>query len=473
GTLRSAAAMKGLLLAEVGDGMVQFDVDCEGSGFMNGSRITDGAITPGGGLILGHNKTLAQVSNLARHGTLITENASPERIAVELQKLLGNANAKLKAGGTLLPPARGTFFDEVSMEQAKPRARVEVDIILENHIFVQGANVRGHVILNVRKPTKKEGPVVLHGAKVRVIGYESIPVTKITHSFYHCSAPISIGSPYFHGCHLNEDKTEEYLETREGTYQFPFCMRLPLSDEKGCPKGVMPDHSGPAVRYITVVSLKVKDNETGKQSVAHFYRTCEVWPRLDLMRFLSPAPRPLRATTSKSPFMGGEGKLILTAGLVRLYWVSGQQCFVQLGIQNETKKTVTCVTLGLLRNTVIFRPQPQLDALPVCGDPDACQTSTTTKIVAESILEAGDKATRGHASAKGWWTGVPPKSSMDFSHSIIIPTKEVSIPRGRLLEVEYILKVTLSAGTLLTTDVQVSLPIRLINLISLDPYISS
>jgi hypothetical protein len=39
--------------------------------------------------------------------------------------------------------------------------------------------------------------------------------------------------------------------------------------------------------------------------------------------------------------------------------------------------------------------------------------------------------------------------------------------------VEYILKVTLSAGTLLTTDIEVSLPVRLVNFLSLDPHIDS
>ena len=123
--------------------------------------------------------------------------------------------------------------------------------------------------------------------------------------------------------------------------------------------------------------------------------------------------------------MGGDGKLTLTASLIRLYWVAGQQCFVHLNIQNATKKLVTSVTLSLIRNIVIFRPLPQLDTLlgKSCyeRDPDACQTTTTTKVIAESDLEAGDRATRGHVSAKGWWTGVPPLKKMDFSHSIVIP----------------------------------------------------
>ncbi|KAF8627248.1 hypothetical protein AX15_004455 [Amanita polypyramis BW_CC] len=176
--------------------------------------------------------------------------------------------------------------------------------------------------------------------------------------------------------------------------------------------------------------------------------------------------------------MGGDGKLTLTATLIRLYWISGQRCFVHLSILNETKKAVASVTLTLLRNTVVFRPLPRLEALPFGKawynlDPDACQTATTTKIIAESTLEAGDRATRGHASAKGWWTGVPPRKRLDLSHSIVIPPGEVSLARSRFLEVEYILKVSLCVGTLLSSDMQVSLPIRLVNFLSVDPYINS
>ena len=64
GTMRSAAAMKGLLLAEVGGGMVQLGV---GSGFTNGSRITSDAITPGGSLRTATQERAFQAGNLARH----------------------------------------------------------------------------------------------------------------------------------------------------------------------------------------------------------------------------------------------------------------------------------------------------------------------------------------------------------------------------------------------------------------------
>jgi hypothetical protein len=174
-----------------------------------------------------------------------------------------------------------------------------------------------------------------------------------------------------------------------------------------------------------VSSIKVKDQDTNKRSVAHFYRHCEIWPRLNPSILLAPAPKPLQASTSKKIFMGGKGRLGLTATLHRLHWIAGQQCCIQVAVKNDTKKSVKSLTLALIRTTVIFRPRPYLDALPLAheqiGDPDACQTWTTQKQVAECTLQMGHHATRRHVTAKGWWTGVSPGENSHFSHFLLLP----------------------------------------------------
>lgn len=128
--------------------------------------------------------------------------------------------------------------------------------------------------------------------------------------------------------------------------------------------------------------------------------------------------------------MGGDGKVKLTATIHRLHWIAGQQCSVKVSVVNDTKKTVRSLTLTLIRSTVVFKPNPQLDALPPShsheADPDACQTSTSQKEVASTTLEMGQHGSRGHASAKGFFLGVAPGETLDFSHLILIPVSVCS-----------------------------------------------
>jgi Arrestin (or S-antigen), C-terminal domain len=128
--------------------------------------------------------------------------------------------------------------------------------------------------------------------------------------------------------------------------------------------------------------------------------------------------------------MGGKGKVRLTATLHRLHWIAGQQCCVHVFVKNDTKKTIKNLTLSLVRTTIIFKPRPHLDAMPPThehlADPDACQTLTTQKQVAETSLEMGQHGTRGHVSAKGWWTGVGPSEKLAFSYFLSLPVSFLS-----------------------------------------------
>lgn len=155
--------------------------------------------------------------------------------------------------------------------------------------------------------------------------------------------------------------------------------------------------------------------------MAHFYRDCEIWPRLNPSSLLAPSIQPIRRAISKGLRMGGPGDVRITASVHRLYWVAGQPCFIHVTIRNETKKTIKNLSLNLFRCTTIFKPKPGLDVDAEYGDPDACQTSTSIKELAQSVLEMGQSGTRGHASAKGWWSGVRPCEAHSVTHSLAIP----------------------------------------------------
>ncbi|KAG2155578.1 hypothetical protein DEU56DRAFT_724661 [Suillus clintonianus] len=485
--LRSMSAMRGLLLAEVGDSMVEFDVYGKPgeSGYRVGQRIAQGSLMPLGSskfappprkVLSAPDPVLGSMGSLSTSATLFDVNAAPTQNGPEIRTLVGNSNSKLKHGTTVPPrPALrnadssgdlGTDFKPVELEKAKWRSRIEVDIILENQACVQGSYLKGTVKIHIKKGSNKDTPLLLSQGKVRVVGFECIPQKDSKCTFYKYSALLSEIAPSWKGLFKSQPDDDGWAEAQEGVHVFPFAMLLPPDGACGMAKGVLSMHSGVAIRYVAMAEIKVKDTATSKQSVAHFYRDCEVWPRLDVTSTLAPNSRPLVAEVATRVFMGGPGKIRLSARIHRFHWVAGQSCTVHFRVTNDCKKLVKSAAIALIRTLTVFNPKPHLDAGD--ADPDACQTSTKTKWITESTLELGQRCAKGRASAKGWWTGVAPSQTSEFAHSLIIPPDVHSIARMRLLEVEYTLRISVGVGRC-SSDAHVILPIRIVNFLSLDP----
>lgn len=171
----------------------------------------------------------------------------------------------------------------------------------------------------------------------------------------------------------------------------------------------------------------MKDSNTGKRSIAHFYRDCQVWPRMDPSAVLASAPRPVQASTTKGLSVIGNGrKLRLTAALHRINWVAGQRCYVRVWVGNDTRKSVKSLTTTLVRTTTLFKLRPDLEpGAEPSVDRDACQASTTHKVVVEAVLQRAHTVAKGHASAEGWWTGVPAGQEAQFMHYFLIPVRNL------------------------------------------------
>ena len=118
--------------------------------------------------------------------------------------------------------------------------------------------------------------------------------------------------------------------------------------------------------------------------------------------------------------MGGSGTVKLTAVLHRLHWVSGQRCFVKALVSNDTTRTLKSFTLTLIRRTTTFKSSTAM-SIDERDDPDACQTNTNYKEVAQSALGTTHRVIRGYAGSRGWWTGVNPGEKATFSHCLLIP----------------------------------------------------
>ncbi|KAG2367786.1 hypothetical protein BDR07DRAFT_1469433 [Suillus spraguei] len=442
--------MRGLLLAEVGDSMVEFDVYGKPgeSGYRVGQRIATESLVPRGSSKLPHLPERSSPFQPSTSATLFDADITQAtQSGTEIKTLLGNSNSRLKPGVTVHPhPALrntdsngdlGTDFKPIALEKARWRSRVEVDIILENHICVQGSYLKGTANIHIKKGSKKDAPLLLSQGKVRVVGFECIPQKDSKCTFYKYSALLSEIAPSWKGLFKSLPDDDGWAEVQEGVYVFPFAMLLPSDGGCGIAKGVLSINSGVAIKYVAMVEVKVKDSATSEESIAHFYRDCEIWPRLDV--------------AATRVFMGGPGKIRLLARIHRFYWVAGQSCTVHFRVVNDCKKLVKCAAIALIRTVTVAGDV----------DPDACQTLTKVKRVTESILELGQRCSKGHTSAKGWWTGVAPGQTSEFDHSLILPPDVHSISRTRLLEVEYTLRISrkpwyrksrVTSGDLVETD---------------------
>lgn len=263
-SLRSMAAMRGLLPAEVSDSMVHMEANTSCSSLQDGQHATSESITPVNGSRLAQAATLGSLPGnalpLSRDDTLLSLDTAPARNAAELKSLLGNNSSRLKPGASVLPPPSplphtsmnvSNMTVTVALEQAKPRARVEVEIILDSDTCVQGNYMKGRVKLCVRPGSKTEPPVWLAKGRVRIIGYECIN-DEDRHTFYQCTAPLSIPTTSTEALYISAADEEGYAEAKEGVHVFPFSVWLPLDDSCGIARGVGQTPSGAKVLYIAM-----------------------------------------------------------------------------------------------------------------------------------------------------------------------------------------------------------------------------
>lgn len=181
----------------------------------------------------------------------------------------------------------------------------------------------------------------------------------------------------------------------------------------------------------------------------------------------------------------------MTCTLHRQTWVAGQQCWVRVELCNDTTKRVKNLAFTLYRHTTTFRMMPQLNPGDLAEiDIDSCVSSTTRHKLVDVVLE-GVKGSKDAVSGKGWWCGVEPKSESTVVHGILLPVRllhrvshaqanpfmllspelqsdALTITRSQLLEINYVLHVA-AHTTSLTTNLNVELPITIVNFISLCP----
>ncbi|CAE7132376.1 unnamed protein product [Rhizoctonia solani] len=413
-----------------------------------------------------------------------------ETVSTDLKKLLnarvrqappsidtGKANASRISSAASSPTKDDTRSSRLETE--KSRSRVEVYFALNNHVAVEGGCIGGALTVRTRKPRRGEARHVrIDSGKIRVLGYEGMSESE-RYAFYQCAISLADAVDDHEQLYQSPPDSEGFRVAREGTFTLTFKMHIPQSatsqSGNNAPKGVIQDDSiSTAIKYILLISFKVRDdpdNAAGldkyalvadpKTSIAHFYRHIEVWPTYGPLALHSTEEvRPVvdhsgtvSSRAARELLFGGSGMLHLTAVLHRKIWLAGQKCTVYIGAWNETRKFVKTLTLTIIRKATIARPNQN--------------ESVIRKQIAEVTLDATRGPSFGSVTGKGWWAGIEPGSSCEFSHMIDIPLDALTVPRTHIIEISYVLRVSLVTGSL-SPNVFVDLPFVIINALSTD-----
>jgi Arrestin (or S-antigen), C-terminal domain len=388
----------------------------------------------------------------------------PSRATEELVCLFGDMDGKLRAGATFQFPDQNrisrlkvdpafssqTPINATTLEQAKPRPRVKLNLQLAGDTIVQGQGISGRLVVHVRDHSRAELPVHLANNKLRIIGFEYLTDGPTFHVFFHYSCPfeeLSYASEQIFSESPDYTDEEGYREARRGLHVLPFEMMLPVDSCFGKPKGSVEVPGGAAVRYIIMAyvlrvssnpmlivcssSVHIKDSNTDRLSLAHFYRSCTIWPSLSLQEVLVPSTRALVSTAVMSlPHRGSCNKLKLSARVPRPSYFSGQHCHVHIQISNDTRKIVRSLRLTLIRTTTVYRPRSGSRSRGEYSKDGHTSSSYQAKAfvdeISESTLVMSERTTRRCVSSKGWWAGVNPQEKTALTHRILIPVRPYS-----------------------------------------------
>jgi hypothetical protein len=202
--------------------------------------------------------------HIQRQLSIVSSLPLPSQAPAELVCLLGDKHGKLKTGATVRPRGQSarsyTSADNpmtpqkpvnmTTLERAKPRPRVQLNLRLAGDTFVQGQIISGQLIVYVRNA---KIPVRLANNKLRVIGFECLTDSPTFHVFFHHSCrfdEISYAGEQIFSEGPDYGDEDGYREARGGQHVLPFEMMLPEDSYFGKPKGVLDVPGGVSVRYV-------------------------------------------------------------------------------------------------------------------------------------------------------------------------------------------------------------------------------
>ncbi|PKI84093.1 hypothetical protein MVES1_002232 [Malassezia vespertilionis] len=348
--------------------------------------------------------------------------------------------------------------------------RVGIEVYLEESLAVEGGCLQGCLRLQLPSHTNPKTAMLLAQPRVRLIGYEALPKDDMRHVFYHHTSVIdgdrSVDGPsepyVLHGspavsegannalssCYASLPDADGFYLGMEGVHILPFSLQLPFG------RGVKGSYLSKKaeVGYILIASVRVKAfGEQHGGGVAHCFQKVTLYPYLNPAATLASALRPLVEHGGATDGKGAP--LRIAAALHRETWVAGQRVYFDMSVLNHTKDTIHLLHITLQRTEILYKIGDE-NSEPI--------TESSTEIVAQDTLNAHTKN-----PDDSWWAGVKPGPPVHFSHSFVLPDHVLTIPHSRHVEVQYSLRIGI--GNDKKDWTHLSLPLRIVNFVSLDP----
>ncbi|KNC98423.1 uncharacterized protein SPPG_06127 [Spizellomyces punctatus DAOM BR117] len=380
---------------------------------------------------------------------------------------------------------------------------VHLDVQLDRTIFVAAGDVNGHVVVNVRK---REG-VKIGRIEVDVVGFEETTAKSQSHRrllLWHTlpvqctslppSSAVHAGPPDEHGMWLAKkgrhvlDFSIPLEKFGEGMHSSGSESRLKVQHEvvKPLPSSVWCKGEG-GVRYLVVVTLHLKPLRSTRPLTP-----LSTFTPFFLLESLPPLTSPLtRFPTSTDPGsphaaettavvggkywfgLGRKGEVSVKAS-VRVpddneggvgFWVAGSVGFVGLDIENGSERKITDLKLTLIRRLKTFSPSassPPPNTTTTTLTPHSTSTlrpiSFSRVPIAKRTWKVG-KNELGSDEVAEEWKGVDRGEKRCVVLDLAVPINARSIRFGMLLDVSYVVQVTIKprGSTPLCTEIPITI----------------
>ncbi|ORX87095.1 hypothetical protein K493DRAFT_411248 [Basidiobolus meristosporus CBS 931.73] len=321
--------------------------------------------------------------------------------------------------------------------------RVKTKIHLNNPLCVGGFAIRGQLEVECSpEPKLRIGRI-----GVEVIGFEEIvdrPNIKRGVST-RCNRHIFLALPtILQSAEVGpapEISTEPPGEdgmwpAKKGKIYLPFTLDLPQT--------IPSVFSNPfsEIRYILASSVELMFHNRKRCLVTHQEATVYegIEPSMDLQHLLRV---PVTAECQRQIFLGGKGLLRVQCFLPRQVWPSGREVPIGIRIRNETRRKISAIKLSLVQ----------------------CFKAYSAKNLAQPVVAYQTTLTSQVCKSKSVLVGLDGGVERDCTLGLHIPIDAITVRRSRLLDVSYVIKVTLIRTI---NSIVVELPLLIVHEVSID-----